>query len=484
MTLTNQAAASQGAPTVPRRFPARAVRTTGLPLTALLVGYPLWWALGLGTLIVFLIAVPMTVALVRRRPIAVPPGFGLWLLFLLTVVLSTTMLKINPPGTLPEAMSHRLIPVAFNLAGYLAATVILLYAGNLTEEEYPRRRLMRQLGYFFLVVVGGGLLGTVAPTFQFTSPVEKLLPYSIASNNFVQSLVHPSAAQLQDVLGYSSPRPSAPFGYTNTWGDCFALLVGFFVVSWLIKQDPLRRIFGFVILALSAVPVVYSLNRGVWLGLGLAAVLMAVRMAARGHFGALSLILAGLVVVGALVAFSPLSQVISDRLDHQKSNGIRSFTIAQTLSVTPESPVIGYGSTRAALGSSNSIAVGQNDKCQKCGNPTIGSNGQLWLLLVAQGVVGAVLYVGYFIRSLWAFRHDRSPTGDAAFLAIALPLWFMFVYNSLTMPLIISFLAIALLWRNQRERAAQSAAPAPALTSALPRGLPPVPRMRGGRWPR
>jgi O-antigen ligase len=224
----------------------------------------------------------------------------------------------------------------------------------------------------------------------------------------------------------------------------------------------------------------------VWLGIGLGAVLMAVRMAARGHFGALSVILAGLVVVGALVAFSPLSQVISDRLDHQKSNGIRSFTIGQTLSILPESPILGYGSTRAALGSSNSIAVGQNEKCQKCGNPTIGSNGQLWLLLVAQGVVGTVLYVGFFLRSLWAFRRDRTPIGDAAVLAIALPLWFMFVYNALTMPLVISFLAIALLWRNQWEL---SRAPAPA--TALPADPPPwqppvpaVPTLRSSRWPR
>jgi|tagenome__1003787_1003787.scaffolds.fasta_scaffold20987599_4 O-antigen ligase len=455
------------APEVPGPARRRSSWSAGWPLSGLLVLYPLWWALGLGTLIVFVLAVPMTIALIRKRRVNVPPGFGLWLLFLITVVLSTTMLGVNPSGTVPETMSHRLVPVAFNLAGYLSATVILLYAGNLSEEQFPRQRLVRQLGYFFVVVVAGGLLGVVAPTFQFTSPVERLLPYTIATNPFVQSLVHPTAAQLQDVLGYSSPRPSAPFGYTNTWGDCLALLIGFFVVSWIIRQNPLRKLAGVAILLVSAVPIVYSLNRGVWLGIGLAAVLMAVRMAARGRFGALGAVLAGAIIAGSVIALSPLSAVISDRLDHQKSNGIRSFTVSQTLTVLSESPVLGYGSTRAALGSSNSIAVGANAKCQKCGNPTIGSNGQLWLLLVAQGLAGAVLYVGFFIRSLWVYRHDRSPMGDASILALALPLWFMFVYNALTMPLVISFLAIAVLWRNQRMQSAV-VAPVPAGKVRLP----------------
>src|SRR4051812_45095014 len=77
----------------------------GWPLTALLVLYPLWWALGMGTLAVFLLAVPMALHLWRRRPVIVPPGFGIWLLFLVWVVASTIMLPRNPPGTPPGPRS-------------------------------------------------------------------------------------------------------------------------------------------------------------------------------------------------------------------------------------------------------------------------------------------------------------------------------------------------------------------------------------------
>ena len=70
------------APVAPARRPGAATggpanrarpreRRPGWPLTALLLLYPLWWALGMGTLIVFVLAVPMVVHLVRRRPVRV-----------------------------------------------------------------------------------------------------------------------------------------------------------------------------------------------------------------------------------------------------------------------------------------------------------------------------------------------------------------------------------------------------------------------------
>jgi hypothetical protein len=426
-------------------------RAAGWPLTALLVLYPLWWLLGLGTLIVFLLAVPMVVHLARRRPVLVPPGFGLWLGFLAVAVASTAMLGANPSGTLPESASHRVIGVVFTLAGYLAATVIVLYAGNLTEEEFPRRRLVRQLAGFFVVVVAGGLLGVVAPRFQFTSPVERLLPPSIAQNIFVQSLIHPAASQLQAVLGYVSGRPSAPFGYTNTWGNCLALLLGFFVISWMSRAGRGRRLTGVLILALAAIPIVYSLNRGLWIGLALAVGFTVLRLTFRGNLMALTGLVAAVAVAVGLLTLSPLSGVIQGRLANQNSNGIRTFTTVKTLEVVGSSPVLGFGTTRAALGSSNSIAVGRGSSCPRCGNAPLGSNGQLWAVLISQGYLGTVLYVGFFLRSMWAYRRDQSPIGDAGLLVLFLSLWFMLVYNALTMPLIFCFLSIALLWRNSRE---------------------------------
>jgi O-Antigen ligase len=423
----------------------------GWPLTALFVGYPLWWLLGLGTLIVFVLAAVMAVHLFRRRPVRVPPGFGLWLLFLFWVLASTSMLGVNPPGTLAGEATDRLISVVFNLSGYIAVAIVMLYVGNLTEEEYPRAKLVRHLGGFFVVVVAGGLLGTYADTFAVTSPVEMLLPQSVAENAFVQSLVHPAAAQLQEVLGYTAGRPSAPFGYTNTWGYVFSLLLGWFAISWL-GRPGIRRWAGCVILGLGAIPIVHSLNRGVWIGLALTVVFAVIWLARNGNFLALAATVASIVVVAVLLVASPLTDVVQARLDNPKSDGIRGFTTSVTLEVSQHSPVLGLGSTRRALGSSNSIVVGRSADCSNCGNPTIGSNGQLWLLLIAQGFVGAALYLGFFLRVMWAYRRDRTPLAAAALLSIGLPFLYMFLYNALVIPLLISFLAVGLLWRNDQER--------------------------------
>ena len=68
------------------------------PIGALLIGYPVWWALGFGGLAVIVLAVPMAVILWRRRPVRTPPGFGLWLLLLAGYLLSGLMLAEQPPG--------------------------------------------------------------------------------------------------------------------------------------------------------------------------------------------------------------------------------------------------------------------------------------------------------------------------------------------------------------------------------------------------
>jgi hypothetical protein len=171
-----------------------------------------------------------------------------------------------------------------------------------------------------------------------------------------------------------------------------------------------------------------------------------------------------------VVAVSPLASLVEARFENGKSNAIRAFTLDRTLEVVAESPVVGFGAPRAALGSANSIVVGQNARCPRCGNPTLGSNGQLWLLLIAQGYGGAALYVGFFVRSLWIYRRDRTAIGDAGLLALALPLFFMLVYNSLTMPLVISFLSLALLWRNRQETTREDGAVPTDPSPALPAG--------------
>jgi hypothetical protein len=193
-------------------------------------------------------------------------------------------------------------------------------------------------------------------------------------------------------------------------------------------------------------------------------------LARTGHVAAIGAVLIGVLVAGIVIANSPLTGVVGQRLAHQKSNGIRSFTIEKTLELVPASPVIGFGANRRALGSSNSIAVGRTADCTNCGNPVLGNNGQLWQVLIGQGAVGAGLYLLYFLRSMWAYRRDRTPLAAAALLAVVLPFVYLFLYNAVGIPLLITFLGLGLLWRNAQQGADDSAIGAAAVVpAAVPR---------------
>jgi O-antigen ligase len=438
--------------------PAHGVASTrsrtlpGWPIAALLAAYPLWWALGLGVLIFPIMAAPMLVLLARRRsagrPVRLPPGFAWWALFLAAAVISLAALGADPAGTVPGHAEARLVGALYKLLMYLALTVLLVYAGNLTEAELSRRRLVKLLGWLFVVTVAGGLLGMLAGRFEFTSPIEWLLPPGVRNKGFVQSLVHPYAAQIMDLVGGEKPRPAAPWGYTNTWGNNFCLLVGWLIVAAWSTGRLRSKVFALLCLAVAVLPAVVSLNRGLWVGLGVLLAYLTVRFVLLGRVR----ILGALAVAAAALAFalsaSPLGDVVNARLDNGKSNGVRSFLVDRALTGFVESPIIGYGGTRNTIGGRNSITVGESAQCERCGNFTVGGNGQLWQLLFSHGAVGTLGYLGFFGYALWRFRHDRSPIGLAGSAAIVTSFSAMLWYNSLVTPLAFMFLSYALLWRN------------------------------------
>jgi len=131
--------------------PGLLARHPAWPITVLLVGYPLWWALGLADFTWIFLAIPMAFRMLAwhahgARRIRMPPGFGLWLLFLICSVAGLAALTLTAPGTVPSAVSHRVISYGDRNLNYLGVTVMLLYAGNLTESELPRRRFAWMLG--------------------------------------------------------------------------------------------------------------------------------------------------------------------------------------------------------------------------------------------------------------------------------------------------------------------------------------------------
>lgn len=435
-------------------------RGPGSLLVWLLALYPLWWVLGLQALIFPMLAVPMAISLTRRRHVELPPAFGIWLCFCLVVAASLLMLDVNPPGTVAGGWLGRLPGALYRFGGYISVTIIALYAVNLSEREFPRRRLIGLLSYLGLVTVVGGLLGTFAGTFEFTSPVEAVLPHGIRSNGFVKSLVHPQASQVMDFLGYETPRPAAPWGYTNTWGNIMAICAGWIAVAaFCFRTSTRHRVAAVALLAIAVVPIVHSMNRGLWLNLGVIAVVVAVRMFIVGRLWMIGVLVgAGLVALLA-IAVTPLGDVVSARIDNGHSDDGRGYSTEQALAAVPHSPVLGFGSTRNTVGSADSIAIGPTEACPNCGSRTLGGNGQLWQVVFAHGLAGVACYLGFFLAVLWRFRRDHSPVGIVGWVVMVLSLTSMFYYNALLPPLVLTMLCYVLLWRNERDGAVEGMAP-------------------------
>ena len=342
------------------------------PVTTLLAGYPLWWALGLGDYVWFLLAIPMLLRMAawrahRDRSLRVPPGFAVWLLFLIWATVAACTLSLNAPGTVASPVSHRLFAWAVRTVSYVGITVLFLYVGNLNERELPRRKLVALLGLLGIYTTVLGLAAIAAPHLQFTSPTAYLLPHSLQSNTFVQATTHPGLAQVQNVFGTPSAqgRPKAPFDYTNTWGECLTITVPWLLVACLASGASWRRrLLGWGTLVFALLGLLYSLNRGAWIATGFAIVYLAVRLAARGRTGLIGGLVA-LVGIAVIVGVAtPVHTIISLRLQNGKSNDIRTSLFALSMQDGLASPILGYGDTRQQRGSPQSIAIGPSPTCR------------------------------------------------------------------------------------------------------------------------
>ncbi len=207
------------------------------------------------------------------------------------------VLWAHAPGTVDGGGPARLVGFRFWGLWYLAITVAMLYPLSFSSRVLPGMTVVRWLAIAFLFVAGGGLLGVLLPSLQFPSPMEFILP-GARGPGFLHTLVHPSLTIQSDFLGYEQPRPKAPFAYPNAWGNNFGLLLPFFVLGWGTSERRWQRFAVPFVLILAIIPVAFSLNRGLWIGLTILMVYAAVNTARSGHFAGL-LALVAVVALGA-----------------------------------------------------------------------------------------------------------------------------------------------------------------------------------------
>lgn len=426
------------------------------PLTVYFYLYPLWWVLGVSKLILFVLVLPMAWQLARQRDLRVPRGFGIYLVFLVWVALGATMLWVDVPGTESKSGLGPLVGFAFRALWYASVTIACLYVLNADRARLPAIRVVRMLGFLFAVAAAGGVLGVLRPDLQIYSLVEILGPENFTQQEFMNALFHPRIVVESKFLGYDQPRATAPFSYPNTWGNAYGLLIPFFLVAWFGPTAGWRRWVGPLIVSASLLPVVYSLNRGLWLGLALAAVWVVLRRLMAADFRALIAVVAATAVVATALLATGLGGTIALRVNTPHSDDRRQDTASEVLRTTWEaSPILGYGGTRQMTGNFNSLAGGVPG-CHQCAAPPLGTQGFLWGLVFMTGFVGAILMMSFLF---WQFQLNARRTTGLGLLAstvlICSVFYFLF-YDSLDVPMLVTMMVIGLSTRDHALTATRS----------------------------
>lgn len=399
-----------------------AVRQGELPVWPLFLafgGFPVWWLLGLGGFAPVVAGTPILLLLLLRRDVRLPAGFLLWLFFLGWTVLSATQLDT----------SGRVIGFVFRFLSYGSAAVLFVHLYNQPSRVLPARRICGLFVLFLLWVVIGGYLGVLFPTGSITTPMELVLPGALKSNSYVWELVHPKFAEIQYPWGAPEPfvRPSAPFAYTNTWGSHFALLVPFAFCYAAMDVGPRRRAGALALVAAGLVPAFATLNRGMFLALGVGVCYAAVRLALRGQIFLMTAIGALAGAAAYLAHTLGVFELIGSRTEYSPTNSSRATLYEEAFVRTLESPLIGAGAPRPSLTL----------------NISVGTQGQFWNVMFSYGFVGLAVFCGFV---WWLAVRSRNAPGPLLWLHVVpvMASFMLFFYGLDGSQLVLIFAAGAL----------------------------------------
>jgi len=352
------------------------------PLVAAFGLVPLWWMLGISGVVIPALVLPLSVSIVYRRRLAAPRGFALYLVFLAWCALSAVQIDTGRQG----------FSLAYRASIYVAAALLFLYVLNTPAIRLPTAAVVHVLAGFFTITVIGGLIGMVVPNVSFTTPARALLPPGLLADGFVSDLVSAGTSSGRAFAAYPIFRPKAPFTYANEWGAAYAMALPFAIAALGTVRRKTTRDALAGLIAVSVFPLVFSLNRGAWLSAGAAMLYATFRLARGRNAQLLRIVTVGALLIGALVFLTPLGEIVQTRLTNGYGDAHRERLYAQSLDLVRESPVFGHGAPVLVEG-----------------NLSAGTHGQLWTVLVSQGIPGLAFFVGWLVWAWWKASRPLPP---------------------------------------------------------------------------
>jgi O-antigen ligase len=143
-------------------------------------------------------------------------------------------------------------------------------------------------------------------------------------------------------------------------------------------------------------------------------------------------------ILGVLFFVTPLGEIVMTRLQNGYGDAHRAELYSESLTLVRSSPVLGYGAPVLIEG-----------------NLSAGTHGQLWTILVSQGVPGLLAFTGWLLWALWRSSRRLPPghPGDPVVrfwceVTIFVALIQMPYYDLLPWGLSIAMVAAAVAWRE------------------------------------
>ena len=303
------------------------------PFVVAYAAYFLWWVLGSGDLMWPLFAIIMVVFMIGRHGLRFPPGTIIWTFFLAWVLASMTMLDSG----------GRVIGAFYRFLLQLAPGIFAVYAYN-ARQTLSVRAIVGTMWGFLASTTIGGFIAMAAPTLRFKTLMYYLVPRALHSNDFVKEFTKRATTQWNPSSWIlSDPRPSAPFIYSNTYGNVYSLIfplaLVFAYVLW--RERSKWRFLVAAVCALSVIPAAATLNRGMYIGLIVVIVWVGFQRLRAGAWRTVLGIVAAIAVGIVAWLATPASQSLLERVAASSSTEDRASNYLETLNELRQSPFLG-----------------------------------------------------------------------------------------------------------------------------------------------
>jgi polysaccharide biosynthesis protein PslJ len=136
-----------------------------------------------------------------------------------------------------------------------------------------------------------------------------------------------------------------------------------------------------------------------FLAIGISMLYVGARLALRRNVRGIAM-LVGVIVIGVVaLQFFPVQGKVEARLSGDaNSNTDRLSLYVDALELIPDSPVFGFGGPQPSF--DPALAP-------------VGTQGQVWLLLVSHGPIATLCFVMFFLLAFWRIRRRVDPMGIA-----------------------------------------------------------------------